>query len=160
MEIRRATTEDLAAVTAVERECFPPAEAAGEDQFRARLAAYGRHFLLLFDEGRLVSFIDGMVTDERDLTDDMYADASLHREAGAWQMIFGLNTIPARRREGLAARLVRDFIAMARQEGRQGVVLTCKARLVPYYAQFGFMDEGISCSEHGGVVWHQMRLTF
>lgn len=75
-------------------------------------------------------------------------------------MIFGLNTVPDRRREGLAARLMEAFIEEARQEGRLGVVLTCKARLIHYYAKFGFVDEGVSRSEHGGVVWHQMRLTF
>ena len=45
--------------------------------------------------------------------------------------------------------------------GRKGLVLTCKERLLPYYAQFGFRDEGVSDkSTHGNVVWHQMRLTF
>ncbi len=38
---------------------------------------------------------------------------------------------------------------------------SCKDKLVHYYAKFGFRDEGISeKSVHGGVVWHQMRLTF
>ncbi|MDO5520947.1 MAG: GNAT family N-acetyltransferase, partial [bacterium] len=43
---------------------------------------------------------------------------------------------------------------------RKGLVLTCKERLVHYYATFGFVDQGISDSEHGGVVWHEMRITF
>lgn len=160
MEIRKAVMNDLKQVAAVEAACFPAAEAATEEQFRQRLAAYGAHFLLLFDEGKLVGFIDGMVTDEKDLTDAMYEDASMHREDGAWQMIFGLNTIPERRREGLAARLMRAFIEEAQQEGRRGVVLTCKERLIHYYGGFGFTDEGVSGSEHGGAVWHQMRLVF
>ncbi len=160
MEIRKAAMADLDAVSAVEAACFPAAEAATREEFRERLAAYGGHFLLLFEGERLVGFIDGMTTDERDLADAMYEDASLHKEDGAWQMIFGLNTVPDRRREGLAARLMEAFIEEARQEGRLGVVLTCKARLIHYYAKFGFVDEGVSRSEHGGVVWHQMRLTF
>lgn len=160
MNIRKATPADLDAVAAVEAECFPAAEAATKAQFRKRLGAYGGHFLLLWDESQLVGFIDGMVTEEKDLTDAMYEDASFHREDGSWQMIFGLNTIPARRRQGLAAQLMRAFIEEARQEHRLGVVLTCKDRLIHYYAKFGFQDEGISGSEHGGVVWHQMRLTF
>ena len=127
MEIRKAVMDDLKQVAAVEAACFPAAEAATEEQFRQRLAAYGAHFLLLFDEGKLVGFIDGMVTDEKDLTDAMYEDASMHREDGAWQMIFGLNTIPERRREGLAARLMRAFIEEARQEGRQGVCSPVKS---------------------------------
>lgn len=44
---------------------------------------------------------------------------------------------------------------------RKGLVLTCKERLVLYYAKFGFVDEGVSeKSTHGNVVWHQMRLSF
>lgn len=49
----------------------------------------------------------------------------------------------------------------ARKQGRKGLVLTCKERLIHYYARFGFVDEGVSeKSTHGNVVWHQMRLTF
>jgi len=50
--------------------------------------------------------------------------------------------------------------AEAKGGGRRGVVLTCKERLIGFYARFGFVDEGVSASTHGDVVWHQMRLTF
>ncbi|MGI6262861.1 MAG: GNAT family N-acetyltransferase [Succiniclasticum sp.] len=160
MKIRKATMADLAAVTAVEAACFPPAEAATEEQFRARLAVYGNHFLLLQHQDDVIGFIDGPVTAEPDLTDAMYDDASCHREDGAWQMIFGLNTLPAWRRRGCAGRLIEALKDDARQEGRQGLVLTCKDRLVHYYARFGFVNEGLSESSHGGAVWYQMRLTF
>lgn len=160
MNIRKGTMEDLDQVAAVEAACFPKAEAATRESFEKRLAAYPDHFLLLFDGKTLVGFIDGMVTEEADLADAMYDDPSFHDERGAWQMIFGLNTIPERRRQGLAARLVRAFIEEAEKEHRRGVVLTCKEKLIHYYGKFGFVDEGISASVHGHVVWHQMRLTF
>ena len=152
---------DLAAVAAVEKACFPPAEAATADEFRDRLAHYAAHFWLLFDEkGDLVSFVDGMVTDERDLTDAMYAQAAMHDEKGAWQMIFGVNTIPAYRKKGYAGEIIKRAIADAKAQGRKGLVLTCKDCLIPYYAKFGFVNEGVSESVHGNVVWNQMRLTF
>ena len=160
MIIRNATMDDLAAVSEVERRCFPAAEAATEEEFRERLEAYADCFWLLFEEERLVAFIDGMATDERDLRDEMYADASLHRPDGRWQMIFGLNTLPEFRRRGCAAMLVRRLLEESRKRGKMGVVLTCKERLIPYYASFGFEDEGLSVSTHGNVAWHQMRLTF
>ena len=56
----------------------------------------------------------------------------------------------------LLARAILD----ARQQGRRGLVLTCKDRLLAYYAKFGFANEGVSVSTHGGVVWYQMRLRF
>lgn len=160
MEIRLATMNDLDAVTAVEAECFPAAEAAGRDSMKARLAVYPDHFWLLTDGSRIVSFINGLVTDEPDLTDEMYADASMHSENGKWQMIFGVDTIPEYRRQGCAGKLLERVIADAKAQKRLGLVLTCKDRLVHYYAKFGFADEGISDSTHGGVVWHKMRLTF
>ena len=160
MEIRHATMADLAAVTAVEAECFPAAEAATEESFRARLSVYPDHFWLLFDEEKLVGFVNGMVTDVADLCDRMYEDASMHDANGAWQMIFGVNTIPGYRCRGLAEMVLRRVIDDARAQGRKGLVLTCKDRLVHYYAKLGFVSEGISESDHGGVVWYQMRLTF
>ena len=160
MEIRKGTLKDLEAIAAVEAACFPAAEAATAEEFAGRLQQYGDHFWLLWEGERLLAFVDGFCTDWPDLTDEMYADASLHRENGAWQMIFGVNTIPACRRQGYAGQLLQQAIADARAQGRKGLVLTCKEALVHYYAKFGFVNEGVSGSTHGGVVWYQMRLTF
>lgn len=130
MDIKHATTEDIAAIAAVEAECFPPAEAATEKEFIERVKYYGNHFWLMYEDG-------------------------------AWQMIFGVNTLPDYRRHGYAGKLIRCAIDEARQQGRKGLVLTCKEKLIPYYAKFGFSDEGVSDkSTHGNVVWHQMRLVF
>lgn len=159
-KIRTATFEDLDAIAAVEAACFPAAEAATKEEFAGRLTHYADHFWLLFEDETLVSFVDGFVTDTPDLTDEMYADASLHDAHGAWQMIFGVNTLPEYRKQGLAGQLLRRAIADAKAQGRRGLVLTCKDRLVHYYAGFGFVSEGVSGSTHGGVVWYQMRLTF
>ena len=159
MEIRTAELSDLDAIAQVEAECFPAAEAATEKSLKERLKAYSNHFWLLLDEGKLVSFVDGMVTDQKDLTDDLYENAQAHDETGAWQMIFGVNTIPECRKKGYAGQLIRCAIEQAKKEGRKGLVLTCKDKLLHYYENFGFVNEGVSKSVHGNVVWYQMRLT-
>ncbi len=89
MVIKHASRKDIAALTAVETACFPPAEAATEKEFIDRVQYYGNHFWLLYEGDKLLAFVDGFVTDEPDLTDVMYEDAALHNEQGAWQMIFG-----------------------------------------------------------------------
>ena len=160
MLIRTATIEDLDAVTTVEAECFPPSEAATRADFEHRLSHYGDHFWLMFDESKLIAFVDGMVTDAADLTDEMYERAELHKESGAWQMIFGVNTIPEYRKHGYAGDLIKRAISDAKAQGRKGLVLTCKDKLIHYYAKFGFVNEGVSASVHGNVIWYQMRLTF
>ena len=91
---------DLDAVASVEAECFPPAEAATKEEFAERLRYYGDYFWLMFEDDKLIAFVDGFVTDEKDLTDEMYEKASMHNENGAWQMIFGVNTLPAYRKQG------------------------------------------------------------
>lgn len=161
MNIRYATMADLDDIASVEAECFPVLEAATKEEFEQRIKYYGNHFWLMFDEGKLIAFVDGFVTDEADLTDEMYENASMHNENGAWQMIFGVNTRPEYRRCGYAKELIKKVILDAREQNRKGLVLTCKESLVPYYSKFGFIDEGITDkSTHGNVLWHQMRLDF
>ena len=158
--IRKGTIEDAEILSKVEATCFPSNEAATSKEIQERLNVYANHFLLLFEEDQLISFIDGFCTNHRGLTDEMYSDASMHDENGDWQMIFGLNTLPDYQRKGYAAKIMNAMIHMARQENRKGLVLTCKDRLVSYYSKFGFKNEGVSSSVHGGVVWYQMRLEF
>ena len=174
--IRTANLDDLNAIAEVEAKCFPAAEAATKEEFRERLSYYKDHFLLMFaasdeyksdiDENtsaanqKLIAFVDGMVTDEPDLTDNMYENASMHNESGSWQMIFGVNTLPEYRKHGCAGQLIERAIADAKKQGRNGLVLTCKDKLIHYYSKFGFVNEGISNSVHGNVIWYQMRLTF
>jgi len=160
MEIRTATMADLSQITAIEAECFPAAEAAGRESFQKRLSVYPNHFWVLMDGTQMVGFVNGMVTDEEDLLDEMYDDASMHQENGAWQMIFGVDTIPGYRRRGCAEALLRHVIGQALAQGRKGLVLTCKEKLLQYYGKLGFQNEGISGSTHGDVTWYQMRLTF
>ena len=158
--IRNATIRDLDAITAVEATCFSAAEAATRDTLADRLHHYPDHFWLLFEDETLVSFLDGFVTDLPDLTDDMFKHAELHDENGQWQMIFGVNTIPSRRRRGHAGTLIDCAIRDAKQQGRKGVVLTCKDEMVRYYAKFGFITECKGLSRYAGIAWNQMRLRF
>ena len=160
MEIRKATLADLDAIAALEAACFPKAEAASRDSFEKRLKVFADRFWLLWDGDRLVSMVNGMVTDQEELVDEMFADANMHQPEGAWQMIFGVATHPEYQRRGLAAQVLERAIADVKAEGRRGLILTCKDFRIHYYAKFGFVSEGVSGSEHGGAKWYQMRLEF
>lgn len=158
--IRKVKPKDLERVTAVEAECFPEAEAAGRDAFRARIEAFPDSFLVAEKDGQLVGFINGCVTDERTIRDEMYEDSSLHRPDGRYQSVFGLDVIPQERRRGIAELLMRTLIEDARKKGRAGMILTCKDRLIHYYEKFGYVNQGLSESVHGNAVWYDMLLEF
>ncbi|MBQ9608393.1 MAG: GNAT family N-acetyltransferase [Lachnospiraceae bacterium] len=158
--IRKATLSDLCEITRLEAECFPSAEAAKEEDFEKRLKVYPSCFWLLTDDNRIIGMVNGMVSDSDVLVDEMYSDASLHNPGGAWQMIFGVETHPDHRGRGYMAKLLSQVIADVKEDGRRGIVLTCKDNLVKFYERFGFKNEGVSDSAHGGVVWYQMKLEF
>lgn len=65
--IRKGTIEDTEILSKVEATCFPSNEAATSKEIQERLNVYANHFLLLFKENRLISFIDGFCTNQRDL---------------------------------------------------------------------------------------------
>lgn len=160
MKLRIATLTDLDAITALENVCFPPNEAASRNSFIQRLQSFPDHFWVLEINGTLAGFINGMVTNNEMIIDEMFANARLHDDDGKWQSVFGLAVAPEYRKQGHAERLIRHLIEKAKADGRLGVTLTCKEYLVPYYEKFGFTDKGISSSVHGGEVWRDMTNRF
>ncbi|MGP6147624.1 GNAT family N-acetyltransferase [Jeotgalibaca sp. A122] len=158
--IRKVTPEDLDIVTKVEKECFPEAEAATKESFAERIATFSDSFFLAEIEGEVIGFINGNVTDETVIADEMFEDVTYHNPEGAYQAIFGLDVIPKHQKQGIAARLMNHLIETAREQGRKGVILTCKERLIPYYSRFGFKNMGRSASTHGGSVWYDMLLEY
>ena len=104
--------------------------------------------------------INGMTTDCRDLTDEMYEDTALYSANGAWLMLFGVATHPAYQKRGFASRLMNHVIEEMKRQEKSGIVLTCKEVLLQFYQRFGFVSECVSDSVHGGAVWYQMRLDF
>ena len=158
--IRTAVPDDLDQVAQVELNCFPAAEAADRASLKARLEAFGESFLVAEADGRIIGFINGAVTDERTIADEMFEDISLHDPKGAYQSIFGLDVVEEFRRQGIAAQLMEAMIRRAMEQGRRGLILTCKDRLIGYYQKFGYVNQGVSASVHGGAVWYDMILEF
>ena len=111
-------------------------------------------------DGRIIGFINGAVTDEKTIADKMFEDISLHDPDGAFQSIFGLDVIEEYRHMGVASRLMEAMIETAGKQGRKGLILTCKDRLIGYYEKFGYVNMGVSKSVHGGAVWYDMVLEF
>ena len=158
--IREVKLDDLDRLSEIEAASYPKAEAAGKESIRKRMESFPECFWILEEDGIIKSFINGMATDEADLTDIMYDDAKLHKKDGERQMIFSVVTDEAYRGCGLAREVMNRVITDSKARGRKGIVLTCKDRLRGFYGEFGYVDEGISQSNHGDTIWYKMRLTF
>lgn len=160
MLIRLAKPEDLDAIIEIEAICFPVEEAASKEAITERFNIFMENFVVVEDDGKVVGFINGCCYHELSLPDELYHDSSLHDKDGAYQTVFGLDVLPAYRKNGVAKQLIDYFIALAKQRGKQGIVLTCKDHLVHYYERFGFVHQGVSDSTHGGAIWNDMHLIF
>lgn len=160
MEIRQANKNDLREIINIESICFPTAEAASEKSIYERFEAFGENFLVAIEDNKIVGFINGCTTDKPILKDELYYDAKLHNRNGKYQTVFGLDVLPRYRKQGIAGKLLSEFIELSKERGKQGMVLTCKDYLINYYEKFGFKHNGISQSSHGGVKWNDMVLFF
>jgi ribosomal protein S18 acetylase RimI-like enzyme len=158
--IRQASIEDLDSVAKVEEICFPEAEAATRESLEQRIKAFSESFFVVETEGKVIGFINGCVTNETTIYDELYKDSSLHIPDGAYQTIFGLDVIPEYRNQGIAEQLMNHMIKVSKEAGRKGVILTCKERLIHYYEKFGYVNKGVSNSVHGGAEWYDMILEF
>ncbi len=156
--IRGVYPEDLDRITEIEAICFPPAEAAQREAFQERIAAFPESFLVAEAAGMLIGFINGCATNSAFIYDELFHSTEHHIATGQNLAVFGLDVLPAYRRQGVAARLMLHFIQTARKTGRSSIILTCKERLVPYYESFGYVNNGISQSAHGGSQWFDMTL--
>ncbi|SFH93049.1 Predicted N-acetyltransferase YhbS [Tindallia magadiensis] len=160
LQIREAKMSDLDSIVEIEKRCFPEAEAASKESLQERVSIFTKSFYVAIADDKLIGFINGSVTNEQKIHDDMFHHADLHIPEGSYQSVFGLDVLPEYRCQGVAAQLMMHMIDCAKQHSRKGVILTCKEHLIDYYSKFGFENLGVSESVHGGACWYDMMLSF
>ncbi|MBD5154470.1 MAG: isochorismatase family protein [Oscillibacter sp.] len=158
LTVRPAKPEDLDRCAEVEAACFPPEQAASRASIRNRIAAYPESFLVGELNGVIVGYAMGPAIDAPTIADEMFADVSCHNPGNPYQSVFSLAVHPDFQCRGYGRILLDTLIGLARQDGRRAVVLTCRDVKLAYYQSFGFENQGVSASVHGGVVWYDMTL--
>ena len=158
--IQLATPEDLNEISRIEDICFPPAEAAKKEVIAKRLVAFKDSFFVARENDQIIGFVNGRATDSLVIHDELFYDAKPDDAIGENWCIFGLDVLPEYQNRGIAAKLMEHFIEAAKKHQKKRVLLTCKERLVPYYEKFGFVNDGLSKSAHGGAEWYDMTLIF
>jgi ribosomal protein S18 acetylase RimI-like enzyme len=156
--IRNATMKDLEKIVLIEATCFPAAEAAKEQALRERLEIYSKGFFVGEIDGEVIGFVNGGSTDDTEIKDAFFDSMDLHKDDGKNLVIFGLDVHPNYQRQGLARKMMNNFIEFAKLENKSSVILTCKDHLIKYYETFGYVNLGVSSSVHGGAKWYDMVL--
>lgn len=160
MKIRKVTKEDLDMIANICTECFPSEEADTKEALKQRIKTFPETFYVVEIDNKVIGDINGPITNENAIYDELFTNASLHVPTGQYQVILTLEVLPEYRGQGIAEKLLNHMIEISRSDGRKGVILTCKKHLIKYYEKFGFKNKGISQSKLGGAVWYDMILEF
>lgn len=157
-EFRTIRLEETDQATKIEQICFSPNEACSYEHMAARIKKAPDLFLVAVDKdmGKLAGFLNGLATDQEHLTDDFFTDAQKHDPEGSNIMLLGLDVLPEYRGQGLARKLVEEYLEKERKKNRKKIILTCVEEKVKMYEKFGFQDLGIGVSNWGGEQWHEM----
>lgn len=159
-EFRDIRPEETDQAAEIERICFPPNEACSYEHMAARIRKAPDLFLVAVDKasGKLAGFLNGLATNQQHLTDDFFTDAEVHNPQGDNIMILGLDVLPEHRGQGLARRLVDEYLERERRKGRKTITLTCVEDKVKMYEKFGLENHGIGVSNWGGEQWYEMSI--
>ncbi|MCQ6282264.1 GNAT family N-acetyltransferase [Bacillus sp. EB600] len=156
LDIRNVKMEDLPELVLIENLCFTIEEAATKEAFEKRIQLISDSFFVAEVDGAVTGLVNGPVIETPFITDDLFSDIKENPAAGGHQSILGLAVSPNYQKRGVASALLAHLEKEASAKKRETLTLTCKENLIHFYENYGFINCGVSNSEHGGVIWYNM----
>lgn len=155
--ITNARNEDSRGMFEVERACFPPAEAATQHAIEKRIELFPEICFVYKLDDKIIGFINGAFSKFDTISDDFFED--MKNDHGENVLIFSLGVHPDHQRKGYAREILDTFIKQCKVLKKKKIILTCKEHKVDYYASFGFNNDGVAESTHGGAKWYSMSMS-
>ncbi|MGO4886216.1 GNAT family N-acetyltransferase [Anaerobacillus sp. MEB173] len=156
MTLRTVHYNDLEQLLSIENEGFSKEEAATEQAFIERIRLIPDTFIVAEKRGEIIGYVNGPVIHEPYITDDLFEKINKNPAKGGFQSILGLAVSKENRYQGVARILLEKMTELVKVNQREGITLTCKQELVPFYEKLGFSNHGVSESQHGGFRWYNM----
>lgn len=156
MKIRNVMIGDLHELVAIENACFSKEEAATKEAFEKRIQLISDSFFVAVEDGVIIGLVNGPVIDAAFITDDLFDEIKENPPIGGHQSILGLAVSPDKQNQGVASGLLAHMEKVAKEKHRETITLTCKKELILFYENHGFINCGVSNSEHGGIIWYNL----
>ncbi|MCM3600953.1 GNAT family N-acetyltransferase [Robertmurraya korlensis] len=154
--LRNVQSTDLEQLLLIENEGFSKEEAATKEAFVERIQLIPDTFIVAEKEGEILGYINGPIINQTYITDNLFKKIKENPSRGGYQSILGLAVSEQSRGKGIAKILIKKMEELVEEKERDGITLTCKQNLVSFYEKFGFVNHGLSESQHGGVRWYNM----
>lgn len=158
LRFEEAQPQDLDQVMVIENAGFSPEEAATRKAMKDRITKYPDTFIVAKKGKKVAGYIVGPAYDKRYLDDRLYVCSHSNRKEDPYQTVLSLAVSPDYRKQGIGSALLEQLAVVAKKEGRKLISLTCLKRLIPFYEQNGYVNEGVADSSHAGEVWYNMVL--
>ncbi|VVM49223.1 hypothetical protein PS662_00709 [Pseudomonas fluorescens] len=156
--IRHVLPADLDRCYAIETLAYEGDEAATREKIATRIATWPEGFIVAEVDGAVAGFINSGAAFQVEMSDEAFKELIGHDPAGPQVVIMSVVVHPDYQGQGVAKRLMGEFIERMRGLGKTNIHLMCKERHIPLYAGFGFVYVKPSASDHGGMAWHEMVL--
>jgi ribosomal protein S18 acetylase RimI-like enzyme len=156
ISVRNVLPTDIEQLLIIENEGFTIEEAATKEIFLERIRIIPDTSFVAEENGKILGFINGPVINQPYITDDLFKEIEANPKTGGYQSVLGLAVLKQARNQGIAKKLIEKMEELVEENEREGITLTCKKELVPFYEKFGFVNHGMSDSKHGGVSWYNM----
>jgi ribosomal protein S18 acetylase RimI-like enzyme len=159
LNIRNVTEQDIDRCYEIETTSYAGDEAASKEKILKRIQTYPEGFTVLENEREIIGFINAGATDNVVLSDETFKELVGHDPNGKKIVIMSVVVHPKYQGQGMAGKLMDDFIGRMKLMGKEEIFLICQEELIGMYARFGYQDLGPSDSDHGGLSWHEMSLS-
>jgi len=156
ISLRNVQATDLEQLLLIENEGFPIEEAATKEAFVERIQLIPDTFIVAEKQGEILGYLNGPIIHQPYITDDLFEKIKENPKKGGYQSVLGLAVSKQHRNQGIAIMLIEKMEELVGENEREGITLTCKQELVPFYKKLGFVSHGMSESQHGGVRWYNM----
>ena len=157
--IRTVSEQDLDRCYEIETVAYAGDEAATKQKILKRIKTYPEGFIVLENNREIIGFINSGATHEVELSDEEFKELVGHDSDGLHIVILSVVVHPVYQGKGMASKLMKNFIARMRNLGKSDIYLICQTELIDMYARYGFIDLGLSESDHGGLCWNEMSLS-
>lgn len=160
LTLRHVQSTDLDQLLLIEKESFTEEEAATRQVFIERIRFIPDTFIVAEQNDTVIGYVNGPIIDLPYITDDLFTEIQPNPISGGYQSILGLAVSDQARGRGIAKKLLDKLDDLAVRHDRKAITLTCKKELIPFYEKFGFVNEGVSESQHGGIRWYNLLKRF
>jgi ribosomal protein S18 acetylase RimI-like enzyme len=159
VNIRIVNEQDLDRCFEIESVSYSGDEAATKDKILKRIKTYPEGFIVLENDREIIGFINSGATQKVELSAEEFKELIGHDPEGKHIVILSVVIHPDYQGKGMASKLMNRFIDKMNALGKSDIFLICQTELIDMYASYGFVNLGISDSDHGGMSWNEMSLS-